>query len=289
MKRLFRIAYALARLPFSALRRVLLFVMAQIVRLLPTRFWLDLRNRHSIIRKIDYRGGDVPIQVESRTEYDLRLRSASREPETVGWIEAYFNKGDVFYDIGANVGAYALIAHRFCGGDIKAYAFEPAFMTFPQLCRNIQLNGAGEAIMPFQVALANQTSMAPFNYYNLDPGSALHALGSAIDWRGRPFEPVLSHYMMSYRLDDLIAQFDLLSPNHIKIDVDGIENEVLLGARKTLKEPALETVLIETYDGREFASDIVSLLRESGFELVWREHDNFLYARSKVVKDESSE
>lgn len=53
----------------------------------------------------------------------IRTHSYAKEPETVRWIET-FNKKDIAYDIGANVGAYSLIMSKYSK---EVYAFEPAF------------------------------------------------------------------------------------------------------------------------------------------------------------------
>ena len=85
-------------------------------------------------------------------------------------MESNYQAGEVFFDIGANVGAYSLVASKFLDGDLKVYAFEPSFVTFSQLCRNIQLNALSSSIIPLQIVLAEQTGMETLNYSNLDPG-----------------------------------------------------------------------------------------------------------------------
>ena len=54
---------------------------------------------------------------------------------------------------------------------------------------------------------------------------------------------------MSISLDECISYFEMPQPDYIKIDVDGIEDKIVEGAKKTLTEGKLETVLIELVDG----------------------------------------
>src|SRR5947199_3985553 len=60
--------------------------------------------------RIDYDGAEIVIGVTSRAEIMSRLTPVAKEPWTVRWLEQGIRDGDVFYDIGANVGTYSLIA-----------------------------------------------------------------------------------------------------------------------------------------------------------------------------------
>ena len=55
--------------------------------------------------------------------------------------------------------------------------------------------------------------------------------------------------LLSYRLDDLIELFHLPYPQHIKIDVDGIEFSVLKGSQKTLGNSACRSLMLEINEG----------------------------------------
>lgn len=251
----------------------------RITRLLPRGLWLRIREEAAVVRRLDYGRFPIYMCVDSWIENDVRLHSCSKEPYTVEWIESRFKPGDVFYDVGANVGAYSLIVFKFLSGQTQIYAFEPGFVVFPQLCRNIYLNGASKAVVPLQIALAHQTSITPFNYQNLIPGGALHSLGAAIDYLGKDFQPVLSLDTLSYRLDDFVEQFGLQIPNHIKIDVDGAEYQVLQGSEKILGRQEVRSVLVEVNEERVGGGDIVRFLEERGFVLRGRGAENSLFCR----------
>ena len=60
--------------------------------------------------KMDYKTEDIFIHVDSLREYASRINSAKGEPGTINWIEKNIKQGEVLFDIGANVGAYSLIA-----------------------------------------------------------------------------------------------------------------------------------------------------------------------------------
>lgn len=227
---------------------------------------IEIKNGINVTGKMDYARHDIYLHVDSMTEYETRLHSCRKEPDTVKWIEDFMKPGDVFYDVGANVGAYSLVAAKYFAGAVKVYAFEPAFLNFSQLCRNIFLNNCQEAVFPLSVALSSKTSIGDFNYRDLVTGGALHTLGETIDHKGEMFTPVVTQRMLSYRLDDLIDQFKIAKPSHIKIDVDGIEKAVLEGAQNTLSSPSLRSIDVELGEG-EGQREVIELLREKGFKL----------------------
>jgi FkbM family methyltransferase len=217
-----------------------------------------------VIRSLDYRDSDLQISIDAPVELDVRRHSCEKEQDTVRWLEDWFRSGEVFYDVGANIGAYSLIAAR---KQVRVYAFEPGFMTFPQLCRNIHLNQEWDSIVPLQLALSDETDLAPFNYENLDPGGALHALGEARDQKGENFSPVMTLETPCYRIDDLVSLMSLPRPNHIKIDVDGIEYAVLRGAEAVLRERSVKSILLESEEELGALPSIQSYLRNCGLIL----------------------
>lgn len=216
---------------------------------------------------MDYHRHDIYLSIESETEYWFRLRSCEREPGTIEWIEHFVRERDVFYDIGANVGAYSLVASKFSHGTAEIYAFEPSFPTFTQLCNNILINNCEDNVIPLPIALSDETRLSTFNYSTLDPGGALHSVGASVDQNLQPFAPVWRQMVLCYRMDEFIEAFCLPAPNHIKLDVDGHELSILRGAEQTLSNPMLQSILVEVNEGLSSAEEIVNLLCGKGFVL----------------------
>lgn len=233
----------------------------------PPRSLVELKGAINVVERMDYARRDIFLNVDSTIEYDTRLNSCKKEPDTVEWIETFLKEGDVFYDIGANVGAYSLVAAKFFDDKVRVYAFEPAFLNFTQLCKNIHLNGCGASVTALSVALSAETSLGVFNHHSLVTGGALHTLGDAVDHKGEAFDPVFRQTVMSYRIDDLIEQFGVPAPDHIKIDVDGIEQDVLRGAAKTLASGHVRSVIVELEEG-ESERQITEFLAGKGFALL---------------------
>lgn len=213
--------------------------------------------------RLDYPGADVYLRLDSRYA-PMRLRSCEKEPWTVEWLETSLRAGDVLYDIGANVGAYSLVASRQAGGDVRVVAFEPGFASFAALCDNIIVNDAADRVLPLSVTLDDRTELGVFNYRDIDSGSGLHSTGDRRFLKGR-FDPVYRQPVLLYRLDDLLATFDLPPPNHVKLDVDGAELSVLGGAEHVLSSSELRSLMIEVNEDEESA--VVELLDRHGLEL----------------------
>lgn len=236
------------------------------LKCLPVRTIAKLKSKLSKFVKLDSDRHAIYFNVDS--ELDIRRSKAcSKEPETVKWIEYFIKQGDVFYDIGANVGAYSLLAYKQCKGEIIIHAFEPSFSTYNQLCRNILINHCQDKIFAHMIALSKESGISVFNYCSLEAGASLHALGANIDYKGDPFIPVYSSKVLSFSIDDLIDKYKFPLPNHIKLDVDGTEMDILYGAWKTLEDKNVKSVIVELCESKTEDKVVTDFLSEKGLKL----------------------
>ena len=192
---------------------------------------------------------------------------STKEPDTLAWIDTFFRPGDVIYDIGANIGQYSLYAAKRLRGDCQVLAFEPEALNHAKLNRNIVLNGLVGTVIPYCLAVTERTGLDRFFVKTFAAGAALHALHRPVTQGEEPFPPQNQQGMMGVSLDDLTGRFGLPLPNHIKIDVDGIEDLIVRGAGKTLEGASLRTVLVEVYLYKNVAEEIQGALLRHGFAL----------------------
>jgi len=245
------------------------------------RIVIYLQNNLQVIKKLKYKKKDIYINLNSEYEYGMRLHSDSREPDTVKWIEENIKNDDILYDIGANVGTYSLIAALSNDKNIKVYSFEPSFTNFYQLVRNVSVNNCEECMFPFNIAISDCSTVDYFNYSSLETGTAVHAFGEPLDPSGKKFTPVMRQLLLSFSLDELVYKYNLPAPNHLKIDVDGIEEKILLGASRVLSSEHLKTLLVEIneVDNEELIKDIVE---SKGLKFVSRQSVNGSHAGNYI-------
>ena len=93
----------------------------------------------------------------------------SKEPETIEWIEN-FNKNDIFFDIGSNIGLYSCYAAQ---KGIKTFSFEPSVFNLEILAKNININKLNNFITIVPISLFNKNVISNFNHQNLEFGGAL--------------------------------------------------------------------------------------------------------------------
>ena len=200
--------------------------------------------------------------------YDTAMRAdtlLTKEPETLTWIDS-FTPGDVFWDLGANVGVYSLYAA--IERQAKVLAFEPSAANYWVLNRNIQLNHADRQINAYCFALAGGMRLGVFNMADVDPGGACYRFDGSLDEIDYPcvgLRPVMYHQaMISFSIDQFIDCFGPPFPNHVKIDVDGTEEQILSGGVRTLGDPRLKTLLVEVEDKRGQRERIDELTAQAG-------------------------
>lgn len=164
-----------------------------------------------------------------------------KEPETLEWLRIEINEQSVFWDIGANIGLYSLYAATL-NPRCKILAFEPESQNFASLCRNVYVNKFSN-IDVFGFAInGGPLSIGNLHVSEMMAGAAVHNLEVPSPWT--KLDSVFQQKTVTVSLDDLVDRFLLPPPTIVKIDVDGIELEVLNGARKMLHSN-INTLLVE--------------------------------------------
>lgn len=197
-----------------------------------------------------------------------RARSLSeKEPETLEWIDS-FDDPQVLWDIGANVGMYSLYAaKRF--PQLQVYAFEPSVLNLEMLARNIDANGLTERITIVPSPLFSRSGRDVFRLQGLQRGGAHSAFSVDYGQDNKPLEIDLAYSTIGFSIDDLTKNLGIPVPDHVKLDVDGVEHLILGGGAESLTNPKVQSVLVELneeFDDQKRTA--AKLLQNYGFKLI---------------------
>lgn len=201
------------------------------------------------------------------------------EPDTIDWINR-IKPGEILWDIGANIGCYTLYAAL---RKINVVAFEPVAANYALLCEHIRDNDLEKYATAYCLAVSERTGMGRIDLSQTEAGGAV----SHFDGEGGAFvhdgikRSVLSRQgAYSVSLDTLFHDKDIKNPQHIKIDVDGIELLILQGGTSLFSDKNLKTILIEVDMAEKKAkNETITILSAFGFDL--KEH--FCCHTSKVT------
>jgi FkbM family methyltransferase len=168
-------------------------------------------------------------------------------------FRALVRPGDVVVDVGANIGAHTVALARLVGPGGRVIAFEPQRLAYYCLCANVALNNLHHVVCCQAAAGASER---PLVVPDLDPDreqnfGGLELGGSAA---GRPGQTVPMR-----RIDGL----GLSACRFIKIDVEGMEREVLAGAAETIRR--CRPLLYVEDDRRDRSAELRALLLDLGY------------------------
>jgi FkbM family methyltransferase len=166
-------------------------------------------------------------------------------------------EGQVFFDVGAHIGYYALLASRLVGPSGRVLAFEPAPPVLPVLRDNIQkhLN-----ITLIEAAAGDRDGSTDLWVPKLKD------TGMSTVLKNGPGVPCVRYGVQSVTLDTICSTYRI-QPAWIKLDVEGAEDRVILGSPKTFSNSAL-TVVVEVWVDSILPShrESVRLLSREGFK-----------------------
>lgn len=175
------------------------------------------------------------------------------EVRDMAFVLHLLRTGDHFLDVGANIGSYTVLAGGAAGARVTAV--EPIPQTFAHLARNVALNGLAGRVNPCMCGLSDHSGTLRFT---CDLDCVNHVLA--------PGEELPAIEVPVRTLDELVGAD---TPALIKIDVEGHERAVLLGASRTLADPRLLAVIMETNgSGARYGisdAELIGLMAGHGF------------------------
>ena len=206
-----------------------------------------------IVNRMDYR------MVDENRGYGVGfqiLNNACFDPEEINFVlsllslrRKHFRDGVIALDCGANIGAHTIEWARHMHGWGNVLAFEPQERIFYALAGNIAINNClnanarwvalGDDNITIRIPAPNHLLPSSFGSLEIKQRANTEFIGQAISYDGPKMVPVTQ-----ITIDSL----DLPRVDLMKIDVEGMELEVLAGAQATLDrcKPLLTVEFIKT-------------------------------------------
>lgn len=208
----------------------------------------------------------------------------------------YLKPGDVFIDVGANIGLFSIIAALSVGKNGQVISFEPASATYRRLCENIHLNDMASIIQTYLLAVSNIRETRQFNV-----SKGIYAAWNSFAVPVCDDRRFSKQMVDSVTLDDVVASNALPKISLLKVDVEGWELYVLWGAQSLLSSDQAPDILIEFTEATAASvgislKEVYDWLIEQGYAFyrcngqeknIWREFytGNYPYDNLLATKD----
>lgn len=206
----------------------------------------------------------VNFFVPNLRSFERARYAHQKEPITRRFISD-IPDGATFWDIGSNIGVFGILAAK---RGIRTVCFEPLASNYFALSKNVELNPATfDRIVIVPLALTNASGVETLYCPTTEAGYSGVQFGRTVDERGNEFRAQVKINLlgMSGSAVNEVLPHGFRDPTHIKLDVDGIELEILHGLGPLLSSANLRAVLVEVNLGVEQnLAAITQLMSENG-------------------------
>lgn len=187
-----------------------------------------------------------------------------------GFYIQYVKPGMVVFDVGANVGELTLFFSRFVGPDGRVHSFEANPETFSRLKSIVELVGLSNVKLNCQ-AIASQIGTVKLHIYDREHSAWTTMANRPLASRGINVAPLKTDEIKSTTVDAYCDSNGIEKIDLLKIDVEGAEYQVLLGAEKMLRKGQIRCCVFEfgqtTFDMGNHPDQIQAYLARCGYTL----------------------
>ncbi len=186
-------------------------------------------------------------------------------------------RGDVVFDVGANIGQYTLPLARLVGPSGRVHSFEPVSATFAELRSAVGKAGLGGRVVLNQLALGHESGTVELTLPVERPTEASLSPHQGLAWADYETDryKYVTERVEMLALDEYVKLRNIGPIAFLKCDVEGAELGVLQGAREVLSGPAPPVLQLEVFAEwtRNFGyspGDLFAYLRDTGgYEIFW--------------------
>lgn len=162
--------------------------------------------------------------------------------------------GNTVVEVGANIGTHTVPLAQWVGPQGSVLAFEPQRVVFQKLCANIALNSLLN-VHCYQQAVGSEIGSIVVPLLDYQSENNFGGLGLGTFTRGERV-PLVT-----------IDALDLSACDFLKLDVEGMEREALLGGQKTIDQ--YKPVIYVENDRQERSDDLIRTLDQMGYAMYW--------------------
>lgn len=208
-------------------------------------------------------GVQASYWVRDALEHRLVEASWLGEQGLIDELTRTLKPGDVFLDVGSNLGMFSMVAGVAVGPTGMVIAFEPEARAHARLRANIDLNSLSATVKAYDIALSDKRGKISFVIGGeADISQTSHLVDAT--------SPTMSTITVdAWEGDAFLEAQGLRTPTTIKVDVEGHEFSVLHGLRRVLSNPICRLLLCELHPHilpqGTTVEDIVQLVRGYGF------------------------
>lgn len=190
--------------------------------------------------------------------------------EELKLLNKYINEGDTIIDVGANIGTHTVFFAKKVKDKGRVYAFEPQRIIFQNLCANISLNWLTN-VECYNMALGKSSGYIFAPYLNYLQRKNFGGLRLGKYTEGEKIKLVA------------IDSLKLEKCNLIKIDVEGMEADVLKGASKTISKH--KPVLFVENNTEKYSKNIIKYIQKLNYKAYW--HIRPYYNKNNYYKNKN--
>jgi FkbM family methyltransferase len=179
------------------------------------------------------------ILIDTRNRQHYKIISHGVYEKAVGWaIKQYLAAGEVFVDVGANIGYFTLLGCKIVGPKGKVYALEPNPVIYEMMDTSVFVNSFGKRCLRRNIGVFNKDDTLDLTW-----DDAKHGGGRIVTHDQTNIDNNITKVKLK-KLDDILSKNNK-PVSVIKIDTEGCEPYVLEGATQTLKNNPKCTIIAE--------------------------------------------
>jgi len=189
--------------------------------------------------------------------------------ERIFYLE-HLREGMVAFDVGANLGEITLLFSRFTGVSGRVHAFEPMPAAFELLSALCNTRARGNVILN-QAAVGDAAGTIALHVYAGSHATLTTAATRSVNMAGEDVRPAATIQVPQTTLDAYCAAQNVAVIDLLKIDVEGLEYKVLLGARQLFADKRVRCCIFEygatTHDAGATAEQLEAFFKTHGYEV----------------------